>query len=142
MATVRVQHLSQQFTPTHRASSSASSTTRLVPPPPSDLPPPYYYVASLREVDHDWEALPHPSTQLYPPSLASTASGRLNLPVCVPQISNGIGSPFARAYPEELANVDIGMTDWLAFVDGLVSLVKTLYDDRLFPLTFFRCASS
>jgi len=44
---------------------------------------------------------------------------RLDLPVCLPQITNGYDSPFARAYNPRLEASGIEQDEWLKFLDAL-----------------------
>jgi hypothetical protein len=44
---------------------------------------------------------------------------RLEKPVVVPQVRNGVGMPFVRAFSEALEPFDINQVEWLAFVDSL-----------------------
>lgn len=45
----------------------------------------------------------------------------LPLPLCVPQMNQGLDYPFTRAYNPDLAASGISQDDWLKFTDGLVS---------------------
>lgn len=49
---------------------------------------------------------------------------RLARPVVVPQVSSGIGKPFARAYSSALQSKGIGMQEFIEFIDNL-NLVST-----------------
>jgi hypothetical protein len=44
---------------------------------------------------------------------------KLEKPVVVPQVRDGVGVPFARAYCEALASYDVADEEWLAFIDNL-----------------------
>ncbi|KAJ9612963.1 hypothetical protein H2200_002904 [Cladophialophora chaetospira] len=44
---------------------------------------------------------------------------RLEKPVVIPQVRNGVGVPFSRAFSEALTPYDITEAEWLAFLDNL-----------------------
>lgn len=44
---------------------------------------------------------------------------KLQKPVVVPQVRNGIGVPFARTFSEALTAFDVTEAEWLAFIDNL-----------------------
>lgn len=53
---------------------------------------------------------------------------RLDLPVCLPQITNGYDSPFARAYNPQLEASGIERDEWLKFLDALnIAMVRILF---------------
>jgi len=55
-----------------------------------------------------------------PPSpLPSFKTQRLQLPICLPQITGGYDSPFARAYNPQLAASGIEQVEFLNFLDAL-----------------------
>lgn len=74
-------------------------------PFPSDEPLPVY-------TDSDAEALfgtPPPPT----------VKERLPVPICLPQVTRGYDSPFARGWNPQLATCGIEQEDWLRFLDSL-----------------------
>lgn len=48
----------------------------------------------------------------------SAHPGRLIKPVVVPQVYNGIGTPFARAYSDDLAQCGVSNEEFLQFIDN------------------------
>lgn len=54
-----------------------------------------------------------------PPPPPQSTRQRLDLPVCLPQITSGYDSPFARAYNPQLGAVGIEEDEWLKFLDAL-----------------------
>lgn len=56
------------------------------------------------------------------PTIRRSSNGllpKLQKPVVVPQIRNGVGVPFARAFSEALKAYDVTEEEWLAFIDNL-----------------------
>ena len=73
---------------------------------PSEETPPAY-------TDSDAKALfPTPP----PPTVTSQ---RLPVPICLPQVTRGYDSPFARGWHPQLATSGIEQDDWLKFLDSL-----------------------
>lgn len=61
-------------------------------------------------------------TPVPPPA---NGSRRLQLPICLPQITGGYDSPFARAYNPQLAESAIEQDDFLKFLDALnIAMVR------------------
>lgn len=73
-----------------------------------DVPPPAY-------TDSDAELL----FGTPPPPPTDANKQHLHVPVCLPQITGGYDSPFARGYNPQLAVSGIEENDWLRFLDSL-----------------------
>jgi hypothetical protein len=53
------------------------------------------------------------------------AKRRLQLPICLPQITGGYGAPFARGYNPQLAEYGLEQDDFLNFLDALnIAMVR------------------
>jgi hypothetical protein len=53
----------------------------------------------------------------------------LQVPICLPQITGGYDSPFARAYNPHLAASGVEQDEFLKFLDALnVAMVRTSHD--------------
>lgn len=74
----------------------------------SDEPPPAYEDSDA-EVLFGTPPLPGPGT----------VKERLPLPICLPQVTRGYDSPFARGWHPQLATSGIEQEDWLRFLDSL-----------------------
>ena len=60
-----------------------------------------------------------------PPPQYESARQRLQLPVCLPQITGGYDSPFARAYNPQLEASGIERDEFLKFLDALnIAMVR------------------
>ncbi len=99
-------------------------------PPPSGPPPGYDLRQNL--VQPNFSEPGTSTTQLpeltdddartlfqTPPPPRGALQG-LPVPVCVPQISGGIETPFARGWNPQLRESGIEEADWFRFIDGLV----------------------
>jgi hypothetical protein len=60
------------------------------------------------------------------PPPVGTSVQPLQLPICLPQITGGYDSPFARGYSPQLAAYGLGQDDFLNFLDSLnIAMVST-----------------
>jgi hypothetical protein len=59
------------------------------------------------------------------PPPPESARQQLQLPICLPQITSGYDSPFARAYNPQLQASGIEQEEFLNFLDGLnIAMVR------------------
>lgn len=66
---------------------------------------------------------------LLPSYTTKSPRKRLDLPLCLPQITKGYDAPFARAYNPDLELSGIEQDEWLSFLDGLntAMVLRILY---------------
>ena len=81
----------------------------------SQQPPPYY-ASHPAEADQDANDL---INAFLNGNMIETRRGKLERPICLPQMEMGFDMPFARAYPPALADFGISKEGFLEFLDGL-----------------------
>ncbi|KLO19416.1 hypothetical protein SCHPADRAFT_924360 [Schizopora paradoxa] len=90
--------------------SQNSSTTQF------NQPPPAYYASHPAEAEQDANDL---INAFLNGNLYEARRGRIERPICLPQMENGFDMPFARAYPPGLADFGISKERFIEFLDGL-----------------------